>query len=114
VVPAFVVQDGDPRGDGTGGPGWTIRDEVALPFVAGALGMASAGYDTPGSQWFVTSAAQPHLDGRYTAFGTVVRGFEAVPALLVGDRIASIRVDGGAPPPWAPTAAPGGPAPRSP
>ena len=108
VVPSFVIQDGDPRGDGSGGPGYAIRDEVGMAFGPGVLGMASAGYDTPGSQWFVTSAAQPHLDLRYTAFGTVTRGFEAVPRLLVGSRVLSIRVDEGA------TAAPCGPDPRSP
>lgn len=108
VVPGFVIQDGDPRGDGSGGPGYAIRDEVGMAFAPGVLGMASAGYDTPGSQWFVTSAAQPHLDLRYTAFGTVTEGFEAVPRRVVGDEVASIRVDGGA------SGAPCGPDPRSP
>ena len=108
VVPNFVIQDGDPRGDGSGGPGYAIRDEVGMPFGPGVLGMASAGYDTPGSQWFVTSSAQPHLDLRYTAFGTVTEGFEVVPRVLVGEPVRSIRVDGGA------TAAPCGPDPRSP
>ncbi|HET9300250.1 MAG TPA: peptidylprolyl isomerase, partial [Candidatus Polarisedimenticolaceae bacterium] len=108
VVPNFVIQDGDPRGDGSGGPGYAIRDEVGMPFAPGVLGMASAGYDTPGSQWFVTSSAQPHLDLRYTAFGTVTEGFEVVPRVLVGEPVRSIRVDGGA------TSAPCGPDPRSP
>ena len=107
VVPNFVIQDGDPRGDGNGGPGYAIRDEVGMPFRAGVLGMASAGYDTPGSQWFVTSSAQPHLDQRYTAFGMVTDGFALVPRVLVGERVRSIRVDGGA------TGAPCGPGPRS-
>jgi cyclophilin family peptidyl-prolyl cis-trans isomerase len=108
VVPNFVIQDGDPRGDGSGGPGYAVRDEVGMPFAPGVLGMASAGYDTPGSQWFVTSSAQPHLDLRYTAFGTVTEGFEVVPRVLVGEPVRSIRVDGGA------TSAPCGPDPRSP
>ena len=94
VVPNFVVQDGDPRGDGYGGPGYAIRDEYAhLRFGAGTLGMASDGKDTAGSQWFVTLSAQPHLDGRYTAFGQVVQNLAGVVGqLLPGDKIVSIRV----------------------
>ncbi len=70
VVPNFVVQDGDPRGDGNGGPGWEIRDEInEIPFERGTVGMALSGKDTGGSQWFVTHSPQPHLDGGYTVFG---------------------------------------------
>jgi cyclophilin family peptidyl-prolyl cis-trans isomerase/HEAT repeat protein len=94
VVPNFVVQDGDPRGDGYGGPGYSIRDEFnPLPFSAGVLGMASDGKDTAGSQWFVTLSAQPHLDGRYTSFGRVVQGLrEVVAKMRPGDTIVSIRI----------------------
>jgi cyclophilin family peptidyl-prolyl cis-trans isomerase/HEAT repeat protein len=94
VVPNFVVQDGDPRGDGHGGPGYSIRDEFnALRFTAGAVGMASDGKDTAGSQWFVTLSDQPHLDGRYTAFGQVVQGLrDVVGTVLPGDTVVSIRV----------------------
>jgi cyclophilin family peptidyl-prolyl cis-trans isomerase/HEAT repeat protein len=94
VVPNFVVQDGDPRGDGYGGPGYAIRDEIShLRFVAGAVGMASDGKDTAGSQWFVTVSSQPHLDGRYTVFGQVVQNLGGVVGqILPGDRIVSIRV----------------------
>ena len=94
VVPGFVVQDGDPRGDGFGGPGYAIRDEFnPVPFEAGTVGMASDGKDTAGSQWFVTLSAQPHLDGRYTAFGRVVHGLrEVVEAIRPGDRVVSIRI----------------------
>ncbi|HZN54891.1 MAG TPA: HEAT repeat domain-containing protein [Candidatus Polarisedimenticolaceae bacterium] len=97
VVPNFVVQDGDPRGDGFGGPGYSIRDEFnPLPFSAGTLGMASDGKDTAGSQWFITHSAQPHLDGRYTSFGRVTQGLrEIVSQILAGDTVVSIRVDGG-------------------
>jgi len=97
VVPNFVVQDGDPRGDGFGGPGYSIRDEFSpLPFSAGALGMASDGKDTAGSQWFITLSAQPHLDGRYTSFGRVTRGLrEIVTQMRPGDTVVSIRVDEG-------------------
>lgn len=93
VVPGFVVQDGDPRGDGNGDAGWAIRDELGgAPFFAGTLGMASDGPDTAGSQWFVTLSAQPHLDGRYTSFGTVVQNFAGVVAQIrPGDRVVSIR-----------------------
>jgi cyclophilin family peptidyl-prolyl cis-trans isomerase/HEAT repeat protein len=94
VVPNFVVQDGDPRGDGYGGPGYSIRDEFnPLPFAAGVLGMASDGKDTAGSQWFITLSAQPHLDGRYTSFGRVVQGLrEVVAKMRPEDTIVTIRV----------------------
>jgi cyclophilin family peptidyl-prolyl cis-trans isomerase/HEAT repeat protein len=94
MVPNFVVQDGDPRGDGFGGPGYSIRDEFnPMRFTAGAVGMASDGKDTAGSQWFVTLSAQPHLDGRYTAFGHVVQGLrDVLPQILPGDMVASIRI----------------------
>lgn len=103
VVPNFVVQDGDPRGDGYGGPGYSIRDEFnPLPFTAGVLGMASDGKDTAGSQWFITLAAAPHLDARYTSFGHVVRGFrDMVLQMRPGDTVVAIRIyegDGTQPP----------------
>jgi peptidylprolyl isomerase len=103
MVPNFVVQDGDPRGDGWGGPGYSIRDEYnPLAYEAGVLGMASDGKDTAGSQWFVVLSAQPHLDGRYTSFGRVTQGFrQIVEQILPGDSVVSIRVyegDGTEPP----------------
>src|SRR6185295_6616973 len=77
VVPDFVVQGGDPRGDGSGGPGYSIRDEInRLRYDRGAVGMALAGPDTGGSQFFITLSPQPHLDGGYTVFGEVVAGAE--------------------------------------
>lgn len=93
VVPGFVVQGGDPRGDGLGGPGYVIRDEInRLRFDRrGVVGMALAGPDTGGSQFFVTLAPQPHLDGGYTAFGEVVDGLEVLDQLVPGDRIEAIR-----------------------
>lgn len=92
VVPDFVAQGGDPRGDGNGGPGYTIRCEVNhRPYARGVVGMALSGKDTGGSQFFVTAAPQPHLDGRYTAFGEVTRGQEVVDALLEGDKIVEVR-----------------------
>ena len=93
VVPAFVVQDGDPRGDGSGGPGHSIRDELNdRPYARGTMGMALSGPDTGGSQWFITHAPQPHLEGRYTVFGEVVTGMEVVDRLEVGDTITRIRI----------------------
>jgi cyclophilin family peptidyl-prolyl cis-trans isomerase len=93
VVPNFVVQDGDPRGDGNGGPGYSIRCEVnEVPYDRGAVGMALSGKDTGGSQWFVTHAPQPHLDGGYTVFGRVVSGMTVVDAIVRGDVIRSISI----------------------
>src|SRR5437899_4792387 len=79
VVPNFVVQDGDPRGDGSGGPGYTIRDELNdRPFVRGTVGMALSGPDTGGSQFFIMHSPAPHLDAKYTVFGKVVNGIDVV------------------------------------
>ncbi len=79
VVPDFVIQAGDPRGDGEGGPGFTIRDELnQRPYLRGTLGMALDWPDTGGSQFFITHSPQPHLDARYTAFGRVIKGMEVV------------------------------------
>ena len=91
VVPNFVIQDGDPRGDGNGGPGYQIRCEInEVPYDRGAFGMALSGKDTGGSQWFVTHSPQPHLDGGYTVFGRVVNGMDVVDKIVRGDVIQSI------------------------
>lgn len=93
VVPNFVIQGGDPRGDGNGGPGYQIRDEInTVPYARGAVGMALSGRDTGGSQWFVTHAPQPHLDGGYTVFGRVVEGMDVVDRIARGDRIRSVTI----------------------
>jgi len=93
VVPNFVVQDGDPRGDGEGGPGYTIRDELNdRPFLRGTVGMALSHHDDGGSQFFITHSPQPHLDARYTVFGQVVNGIDVVDRIQVGDVIQRIRV----------------------
>ncbi len=92
MVPNFVVQGGCPRGDGYGGMPWTLRTEIArTPFVAGSVGLASAGPDTESCQFFITHSATPHLDGRYTRFGGVVSGMEVLWELGVGDRM--LRVE---------------------
>ena len=96
VVPNFVMQDGDPRGDGNGGPGWSIRCEVnMLPYDRGAVGMALSGKDTGGSQWFVTHSPQPHLDGGYTVFGHVSEtDMKVVDNIVRGDKIISVKIIG--------------------
>jgi cyclophilin family peptidyl-prolyl cis-trans isomerase len=93
VVPGFVVQGGDPTGTGSGGPGYAIRDELnPSPYEPGALGMALSGPDTGGSQWFLTLAWQPHLDGGYTVFGRLVAGATVLDALRQHDRIVRLTV----------------------
>ena len=93
VVPNFVVQDGDSRGDGEGGPGYTIRDELnERPFLRGTVGMALSWEDTGGSQFFIMHSPAPHLDARYTAFGHVVNGMEVVDRIQQGDVIQRVRV----------------------
>ncbi|MDO8795321.1 MAG: HEAT repeat domain-containing protein [Vicinamibacterales bacterium] len=93
VVTNFVVQGGDPRGDGEGGPGYTIRDEPNLStYGRGTVGMALDWRDTGGSQFFVTLAPQPQLDGRYTAFGRVVEGMEVVDGIRRGDVVRKVSV----------------------
>lgn len=88
VVPNFVIQGGDPRGDGWGGPGYSIRSEFgAEHYDAGTVGVASSGKDTEGCQWFVTHSKTPHLDGRYTIFGKIVSGMEVVNKIQVGEKI---------------------------
>jgi cyclophilin family peptidyl-prolyl cis-trans isomerase/HEAT repeat protein len=92
VVPNFVVQDGDRRGDGWGGPGGEIRDEInRRRYDKQVLGMALSGPDTGSSQWFITHNAQPHLDGTYTVFGRVVNGAGVLNRITQGDRIKTIR-----------------------
>ena len=93
MVPNFVVQGGDPRGDGWGGPGYTIPCEIdSAHFGTGAVGMALAGRDTGGSQFFITHAPQPQLDGRYTHFARVIDGQDVVDSLTIGDRIISVEL----------------------
>jgi len=94
VVPNFVIQDGDPRGDSNGGPGWQIRCEInMLPYDRGAVGMALSGKDTGGSQWFVTHSPQPHLDGGYTVFGYVnEEDMKIVDSIARWDKILKVQI----------------------
>ncbi|HEY9187775.1 MAG TPA: peptidylprolyl isomerase [Ignavibacteria bacterium] len=92
VVPNFVIQGGDPLGTGWGGPGYSIKTEISpQKFGTGYLGMANAGKNTEGSQFFITHSPQPHLDGRYTVFGKVIKGMDVVDLIQEGDKIISIR-----------------------
>ncbi len=120
VISDFMIQGGDPKGDGTGGPGYTFEDEInpwslglsedaikALEIegykythnlnshkvIAGALAMANAGPNTNGSQFFiVTDQNQPHLDGRHTVFGRVIEGMDVVRKIQQGDIIKEIKI----------------------
>jgi HEAT repeat protein/cyclophilin family peptidyl-prolyl cis-trans isomerase len=93
VVPNFVIQGGDPRGDGWGTAGGILHDQMNhLVYKRGSVGMPLAGKDTGGSQFFITMSRQPHLDGNYTIFGEVVSGMEFVDATEIGDKIKSVRI----------------------
>jgi cyclophilin family peptidyl-prolyl cis-trans isomerase/HEAT repeat protein len=93
VVPNFVIQGGDPRGDGSGGPGYSIRDELNdRPYVRGTVGTALSGPDTGGSQFFITHSPQPHLDAKYPVFGHVVSGMEVVDRIQQMDVIQRVRI----------------------
>jgi HEAT repeat protein/cyclophilin family peptidyl-prolyl cis-trans isomerase len=97
VVPDFVVQAGDPRGDGEGGPGYTIRDELnERPFLRGTVGMALDWKDTGGSQFFITPSPQPQLDAKYTVFGRVLSGMDVIDRLEPWDVIRHVRIWDGA------------------
>jgi cyclophilin family peptidyl-prolyl cis-trans isomerase len=98
VEPGFVVQGGDPAGNGSGGPGYQVDAEIGLPHIEGALATARLGDQvnpdrkSSGSQFYITLAPQPFLDGGYTVFGRVIDGMDVVKALSVGDLIEKITV----------------------
>ena len=96
VIPGFVAQCGCPLGNGTGGPGYTIKCETEgnkQKHLRGALSMAHAGKDTGGSQFFICYDAFPHLDGVHTVFGMVVDGMDIVDQIKAGDKIKSINIE---------------------
>jgi peptidyl-prolyl cis-trans isomerase B (cyclophilin B) len=98
VVPNFVIQGGDPQGSGRGGPGYTVPAEIGKPHPKGALATARQGDQvnprraSSGSQFYITLAPTPHLDGGYTVFGQVTRGMEVVESIAVGDVIRQIVI----------------------
>ncbi len=93
VVPNFVVQTGCKRGDGYGSEDYSIRSEFSRRrYTTGSVGMASAGKDTEGTQWFITHSPTPHLDGGYTIFAQVTAGLNVLHALQVGDQILRVSL----------------------
>ena len=95
VIANFMIQGGDPTGTGRGGPGYRFEDELAgnpLTHEAKVISMANAGPDTNGIQFFITHSPQPHLNGKHTVFGKVVKGLEVVDAIRQGDRIEKVSV----------------------
>ena len=94
MVPDFVIQAGCPRGDGWGGPGWKIPDELnALQYDRGTLGMALSGPDTGGSQWFITLSDHPHLEGGYTAFGRIIGDLRTAEHVTLGTTIQDVIIE---------------------
>jgi peptidyl-prolyl cis-trans isomerase B (cyclophilin B) len=93
VIPNFMIQGGCPVGNGTGGPGYTIKCEInPRKHLTGTLSMAHAGKDTGGSQFFITHSPQPHLDGVHTVFGQVIEGMDVVNAIRQGDVMKQVKV----------------------
>lgn len=95
VIANFMIQGGDPTGTGRGGPGYKFEDETQgnpLKHEAGVLSMANAGPNTNGSQFFITHLPQPHLDGRHTVFGKVVKGKDIVDSIRQGDVMNKVSV----------------------
>jgi cyclophilin family peptidyl-prolyl cis-trans isomerase len=94
VEPGFVIQGGDPSGNGTGGPGYKFPDEEVLgDYKAGTVAMANSGPDTNGSQFFICLADQPDLPKSYNIFGQVTSGMDVVSKIAVGDKITKVTIE---------------------
>ena len=94
VIPGFMAQGGDPTGNGSGGPGYRFADEFTKhTHVTGALSMANAGPDTNSSQFFITYAPQPHLDGKHSVFGQLATGMDVLKAIENNDTIVRIAIE---------------------
>lgn len=95
VINNFMVQGGDPTGSGMGGPGYKFGDETfgnPHKHERGVISMANAGANTNGSQFFITHQPQPHLNGKHTVFGKVVKGLETVDAIKQGDKMNKVTI----------------------
>ncbi len=95
VEPGFVIQGGDPRGNGSGGPGYQFPTETHAELRhdrPGVVAMANSGPDTNGSQFYITKAPTPHLDGGYNVFGEVIEGMDVVTSIVAGDRMREVRI----------------------
>ncbi|HCU24378.1 MAG TPA: peptidylprolyl isomerase [Deltaproteobacteria bacterium] len=99
VEPGFVIQGGDPAGNGTGGPGYTVPAEIGKPHLKGALAWARTGDQvnperrSSGSQFYITLEATPFLDGAYTVFGETVEGMDVVQQIRKGDKIVRVLIE---------------------
>jgi len=99
VVPGFVIQGGDPQGNGTGGPGYTIPAEIKMPHTDGAVAAARLGdqvnpkRESSGSQFYICLGPQPHLDGQYTVFGQVIEGMDVARKIQKGDKMISVTIE---------------------
>ncbi len=98
VEPGFVIQGGDPSGNGTGGPGYTVPAEIGQPHLKGALAWARTGDEvnpqrrSSGSQFYITLEPTPFLDGGYTVFGQTIEGMEVVEQIRKGDKIKKVTI----------------------